>query len=177
MVAPYTYMIDQSQGIELKGNLLHVGVKDSFRTFYACGSCEERQRDWLFRITPEGVEDLGKTSLVPELDTIDELFYRIEEGLPTDTVASPGAAAVARQSVKEADEEASSAPRGEAIQSLGMLGQWRIVKHRAGSTVVCFSTDGIAPHLFTMKSVGQTLYISHVEETTYEMCEQPKDQQ
>ena len=49
----------------------------------------EGELDWKFRITPEEIVDLGRQPLVPELNRIDELFYRIQRRLPTNELANP----------------------------------------------------------------------------------------
>jgi len=85
----YAYMLDQRLGTRLDGNLLHLRVKDEFKTFFACGSCEGRQLDWTIRIGPDRIEDLGKTSAVPELDLIDALYDRMLNGEPVKDLASP----------------------------------------------------------------------------------------
>ena len=36
-------MIDQSVGTRVEGDLLKVQQKKFFRSFYSCGSCEERR--------------------------------------------------------------------------------------------------------------------------------------
>jgi hypothetical protein len=45
----------------LDGRLLHVQVQSSFKTFWACASCRNRELDWAIAIGPNGVKDLGKT--------------------------------------------------------------------------------------------------------------------
>ena len=59
----YTLMIDQSVGTRLEGNLLKVQQKKLFRTLFSCGQCEERQTDWVVRITPEALKTLAKRVL------------------------------------------------------------------------------------------------------------------
>jgi hypothetical protein len=78
----YDYMIDQKLGTRLDGDLLRLRVKDEFKSFFACGSCEGRQLDWTIRIGPDRIEDLGKTSAVPELDLVDTLYDRVLRDQP-----------------------------------------------------------------------------------------------
>ena len=89
----FTYMIDQAVGTRMEGDLLKVQQKEFFQTFFACGGCEERQTDWILRIAADGIEDLGDTPVVPELDTIDELFYRLIHGKSVAGMAAPEALA------------------------------------------------------------------------------------
>src|SRR6266581_2661318 len=88
-VRTYAYMIDQAQGTRFDGEYLRIREKDFFRTFFSCGGCEEPQKDWTIHISRDGIEDLGKKSVVPELDAIDELYYRIEHRMPTAQLAAP----------------------------------------------------------------------------------------
>jgi len=58
--------------------------------------------DWVVRVTPEAVEDLGETRAVPQLDLLDELFDRIIHGRSLADIASPGAIRAAGQIVRDA---------------------------------------------------------------------------
>ncbi len=79
----YDFMIDQSGDVSFENGILTFEQKDYFRTFFACGGCEERQELRRLRLMPSGVEDLGKVSKTPELDLIDELIWRIAKHRPT----------------------------------------------------------------------------------------------
>jgi hypothetical protein len=140
-VKTYGYMIDQGVFTRVDGNLIKVRVKDDWRTFSSCGMCEGRQRDWTLRITPSGVEDLGKLSVVPELDAIDDLFYRAARGMPVPSLVSPSAFNAARKVVK-------------TNQGFGMISDW-YVHRNSNSTIVCFSADEIEAQLFTFVPSGQ----------------------
>jgi hypothetical protein len=50
----YTKMIEQAVGTRVEANLLKVRQKKFFRSFFSCGMCEERQTDWIVKLTPEG---------------------------------------------------------------------------------------------------------------------------
>src|SRR6185369_15382752 len=64
-------------GSDLKPDLVTLHTKGSFKTFYSCGSCVEPEMVWRIAITPDGVRDLGRTDVVPELRQFDELIDRI----------------------------------------------------------------------------------------------------
>jgi hypothetical protein len=72
------------------------------RTFGSCNSCFEPTTLHRLRIKPDSVEDLGEVSRAPELDLIDELFWRIAHNQPTSSIATPQVAAVLRQPILEA---------------------------------------------------------------------------
>jgi hypothetical protein len=136
------YMIDQKEFMRLEGDLLRVRIKDGWRTFSSCGMCEGRQMDWTFRVGPDRVEDLGKRSVMPELDLIDDLFYRLQHRLPTKNVASP-------RVVKTILRFDPWIP-GDTENLSAMLEQDAIV-HRGNKTDVCFGTDTIPAYLFTLE--------------------------
>jgi hypothetical protein len=157
----YAYMIDQKVRTRLEGDLLRVQQKKFFRTFSSCGECEERQTDWIVRITSQGVEDQGEVSLVPELDAVDELFSRLIHGRSAARLATPAALKVARDIVngKHAEE---STKEWKEFPSLGMMSDWTIVKGR-DDEVLCFATDGIGAYLFTLKNSGNGLFITNIK--------------
>lgn len=139
IVRAYTFMLDQAIGTRMEGDLLKVQQKKFFHTFFSCGMCEERQADWIVRFTPEGVEDLGEMSLVPELDAADELFYRvIHHNFPA-AVASPAAVKAAERIVREA-RAGHSAKEWTIFPSLGMMGRWK-VRDAANGKSLCLSLD------------------------------------
>ncbi|MGA2004688.1 MAG: hypothetical protein ABSG70_14980 [Terriglobales bacterium] len=159
----YTFMIDQSVGTRLEGDLLKVQQKKFFRTFFSCGGCEERQTDWIVRITPEGIEDLGEVSRVPDLDAVDELFYRLMKHKSATDLAAPAAIQSARKILEE-DQAEHSEKEWKKFPTLGMMGEWNI-KEGPESKVLCFSADDVGSILFTLKSVDGGLFITHVTET------------
>ncbi len=57
--------------------------------FLSCGSCPEPEGEWKIRVTPYGVTDLGRRQLVPELELVDTLYYRIQRRRATNDVAAP----------------------------------------------------------------------------------------
>ena len=162
----FAVVVDQSVGTRLEGDLLKVQQKKFFRTFSSCGQCEERQTDWTVRITPEGVEDLGETSMVPELDAVDELFFRLVHQKPATDIASPRA-------ISEAEKIVKSGRRGQSEKEwrenpwLGMMGKWT-VNGNLSNKVLCLFLDSLydpGAHLFKMKSTGGALFLTDVVET------------
>jgi hypothetical protein len=158
----YTCWIDQPVRTQLEGDLLKVQQKKFFRTFFSCGMCEERQTDWIVRITPEGIEDLGEQSVVPELDAVDELFDRLIKHKPAVDVATPAAIQAAGRIIQEAKAERSE-KEWKKFPTLGMSG-WKVEKNATGR-ILCLYTDDAGSHLFRLKSIGSKLIIIGIEDT------------
>ena len=157
----YTLMIDSSAGTRLEGDLLKVQQKKFFRSFFSCGACEERQTDWIVRITPEGLKVLGEKVVTPELDAVDELFYRIIHGRPVSELGSPAALATAERIVHDARAE-QSAKQWKQFPSLGMM-NWTLSKGRVEETL-CLTTDDTGANVFRMKAAGDRFFIIEIRE-------------
>ncbi len=169
----YDFMIDQARGSEFKDGMLTFEEKEDFRTFFGCGSCEARQMQRRLRVTPAGIEDLGKVSLRPELDLIDELFWRLAHGLSTADIASPQVAMLIKPQIADAKRESRKIARNWL--SVGMLGD--VAHQRAGDVdQVCFTADDIGRIYFTIQeNQGKPEFLSHAEEPpgNYDDCAKP----
>jgi hypothetical protein len=153
----YIFMINQTVGTRLDGDLLKVRQKKSFRTFFACGSCQERQTDWIVRITPEGIDDLGEVSVVPELDAIDELFARVLQRQPAHDIASARAIRGAERIVGRARRFIGEDAWKEA-PSFGMMGSWT-VDGPLDRRRLCLELDDAGTSVATLRSVGGRLFV------------------
>lgn len=156
----YDYMIDQKRGTRLDGDLLRLRAKDEFKTFYACGSCEGRQLNWTIRIGPDGVEDLGETSAVPELDLIDALYDRILKGQPASDLAAPAVVKMLESKTEAVRMEASGS--GD-LATLGMLWDWKVTAE-GQRTKLWMSTDGGGTYLFTIDTAAGKPRVSAAED-------------
>ena len=112
-------MIAQELGVEFDGRVFTIGEKQYFRSFFVCGSCEGRQMAHRLRLTATGVQDLGLTSLTPELDLVDELFWRLAEGRSTADIASTAVSQYLRPRILE--EKRRSREIASDYFSTGML--------------------------------------------------------
>lgn len=154
-------MIDQKTGNSFTDGVLTIGEKVEFRSFFSCGSCEGRQMLHRLRVTPSGIEDLGKTSTTPELDLIDELFWRLAHGKETSDIASPQVSRLLKPQIFE------SKARSKKIEShyftTGMLGDVAVTRDNS-TEQICFTVDGDIGRLyFTLKSTsGGQMTITHV---------------
>lgn len=148
----YLFAVDQAVGTRVEGELLEVRRKDSFRAFFACGMCEERQLDWIVRLTGDGFEVVGERVIVPELDAVDELLARVIHHQDAAGLATPGAIGRARRLVGQARADFSEKEWKE-FPTLGMMGGWTLRDEGAGK-VLCLSLDEVGPSLFTFRRKG-----------------------
>jgi hypothetical protein len=141
----HDFMIDQKIGTEFKNGVISIGEKDDFRSFYGCGGCEARQMVRRIRVTPTGVEDLGKVSTTPELDLIDELFWRLANDRPTEDIAAPEVSRLLRPQIATAKEDSKKID--PKWFSTGMLGDV-FIKRDGEFEQVCFTVDGDIGRLY-----------------------------
>jgi hypothetical protein len=173
LVKSYVYMIDQTEGARVDGEFLRVREKKEFRTFFGCGGCEGRQMEWTIRVNGAGIEDLGTKSVMPELDLVDEVYFRIEHAMPTTGLASPQVVTALRKTISNI-ESGDTRPNKEKYPSLGMLAQWKVA-HEGNTTKLCFSTDFQSPCVFTIHTSGETLFLADIRNLNTETARPGKD--
>jgi len=176
-VGAYVFMIDQSVGTRVDGRVIRVRTKEDWRTFFSCGSCEGRQMEWTIRVGPDGVEDLGKKAVTPELDWVDELLYRMDLGQPTYDLALPEVTAIVKQLVFDTDsadqtEDAYLPAKDKARFSGGMISNWS-VRRGQNHTTLCFSADEIDPIIFRIKPGSSGPFFMSARPAGHE-CSPPK---
>jgi hypothetical protein len=144
--------LDEPVGVRYEDGLLKVRLKGGLKRFFACGDCDGRQLDWMIRVTPGGaIEDLGLTTVTPELDLIDELLDRVAHGLPTAELASNGVVSAIARSAPDADADRR------------MLFDHAVA--RAGDErTLCLFAEGFGPYRFTIRSVAGRLRATDVED-------------
>lgn len=167
----YDFMIDQRLGDHFKDGILSFGEKEEFRSFFACGSCDGRAVVQRLRITPNGIDNLGKQSTMPELDLIDELFWRLSEGRSTADIATPQVSQLLRPQIVDAKRESHKIE--PHFFSVGMLDDFSIHRSAQG-TKVCFTADGDVGRLYfnLEKAANGKRRITHVAQPTgnYGVC-------
>jgi hypothetical protein len=163
IVRAYAMMIDQKVWTRVEGNLLRVQEKKFFRTFSSCGACEERQTDWIVRLEPDGVKDLGEESTVPELDAVDELFFRVVHHEPVADIAAPAAIKRAEGIVEAARKEHTD-KEWSKYPSLGMMGQWNIRKG-GNDEILCLSLDDAGTNLFLLRPSDGKFVVAELKPT------------
>lgn len=144
----YLASFDTPRGVAFDGSVLRVATKESFKTFYSCGQCAEPVGDWRVRVTPEGVEDLGRRHVVPELQLADELYDRLGRGESAAELATPAVIAALTEEM------------GEDLR--GMLMGWSL--HRKGEAAeLCLSIlDGAGTYVFTIVQRHGRPYVTGV---------------
>jgi len=113
-VGVYSYYIDQPAGVRLEGDILRVRVREQYRMFSTCCDDEGRPMDWNLKLTSTGIQDLGYSPVSSALETMDELFYRTENGLNTDDMATPEVRKKTRALLRRS-------PKASGLPSLGTL--------------------------------------------------------
>ena len=159
----YAFYIDQPVGIRVDGEFLRIRVHDQYRTFHTCCDDEGRPMEWNFRLTPTGVEDLGKTPIVLELEIIDELFYRTARVMPADDIASPDAQSQARALIRQL-------PKENGLPTLGSL-MTTTSKPIGSVTKFCFEAEYSV--LFTIRQVEGKPYVVSLKQLDYCPAEPP----
>ncbi len=146
------------------GDLLKIRATDWWHTLFACGSCIGRQMDWTIRIRPDRVDDLGMKPVVPELDTFDDLAWRIFKGKNVDELATPEVASVMRKFVAaektredELAAEAKDKPDPDWF-SFGMLEGYTLRKVPGGSEL-CVGTDDVGFRLRFAKNSNRLVVV------------------
>ncbi|HEY1632575.1 MAG TPA: hypothetical protein VGF56_14765 [Rhizomicrobium sp.] len=157
LVTDYLYMLDQNQVARFDGTSVRIREKQDFKTFSSCGACLGRQVDQVIKIAPDGVRDMGRASVTPELDLIDAAFDRLHRGQPVEGLASPQAVK-AMESILRNTSEPGDNPRDF---SLGMLMTNRM-RHVGADAEICFQADTTDTYIFTLKRQGTRLVIAKV---------------
>ena len=142
-------MMDQGHGFNFANGILGFWEKEEFRTFFSCGSCEGKQVIERLQITPTSVEYLGKTTTQPELELIDELFWRLAHGKPTNDIASPQVSRALRLQVLDQVKESSNI--AEDYISVGMFENDTLATPIPGGEKFCFIADELGRMDFTIR--------------------------
>ena len=140
LVRTFQFRIDEDEGPTLAANVVQLAIKDDFKTMLSCGACPGRQRVWRFRLTAEGVQDLGARSVTPELDLADEVFDRAAHHQPLASLANP--------SVGKAIASHLAAIDTQSKWPLGTLEEWLLSQDRRR---LCLATDGGGTWLFGLR--------------------------
>jgi hypothetical protein len=149
----FAFAIDQDATERLDGDTVRVRVKDEHKRMFACGQCNGRQRDWIFRVGAQRIADLGKTSLVPELDLVDDVVDRLLTRRAANDLAAPQAVALLKAQLREARQaDMLSSP-----ETLGMYDYW--VRPVGAMRQLCLATDFGFVDLFTISRKSGKLRI------------------
>lgn len=130
----YIIMADDESAV-VAANALTLRTKDEYKMFFACGSCSGRQVDWRFRLLPDRVADKEMIVLIPEMDVVDEAFFRLWQHKSITDLATPGVA-----KLMEGLLETARADLDPKYPKLGMLGEVKADRH-GGTTVLTIASD------------------------------------
>jgi hypothetical protein len=139
------------EGAEAQGDVVRITSKQGFRMLQACGSCDGRQVEQRLRLTPnDEVQDLGATSLTPELDLVDELLARLVQHQPIGDLAEVLALGPLERMV--------SAARVSADAPL-FMSEPETVRENSGRHELCFlassaDSGSLAPVLLSFTGSG-----------------------
>jgi hypothetical protein len=111
---------------------------------------------WTIRITPDGIEDVGRKYDAPELHMMDELWARLLKRENADEMASPQVRGTLNQLI---DDEGY---RTEDFAPLSMLDRWYMTNTETQHSL-CFSADNLSVFLlFEIEQRPKSLYFSTV---------------
>ena len=154
----YDFMIDQPNGttFDRDSSTLIIGEKGYFRSTFDCGECITRPLEHRVLLTATGIDDLGTRSLVPELEAIDNLFWRIAHHQPTAAIASPQVVRTLTSQVASA--KVDSAKVAPDWFTVGMVESPTVHLTATGATV-CFEADGLdSAYDFTLRCTADLGY-------------------
>jgi hypothetical protein len=120
----------------LDGDVLTLRTAENYRMIAPWWDHFDRALDWRLRIGPDGIDDLGKTPVVPEMEAIDELLFRVAHGVTAGDLAPP-------------DVQAQLARIMAGTTSLAMAGGF-ILRHQGAAALVCLPTDETGSLTFTL---------------------------
>lgn len=156
-------------GIEYRDGMLRIAEKHEFKTFPSCGDCAGRQMIRQIRVTPDGLQDQGLTSVHPQLDLIDDLFEKIANGQPATAIASQQVVSFLQPLLQTAQKESHLIDPNWF--SVGMLDGYKLTPRDKGYSL-CFQADELGPLTFTLERTSIGYFVSHVSENSdAEQCD------
>lgn len=163
----FSYLLDNDPIVTVEGNVLQFLRKDNFKTFFACGACQGRERIWTVRLDEDGAHDAGAMTKVPELDVVDDLLERlIENKGPFD----PAEMTIAATLAPLLPEVRSSSVTGRG--SSGVLGMLLGSSIYGGEKkkVVCIETDAGGTIVFHLRTEGVKMRVISAESLDSKPC-------
>jgi hypothetical protein len=139
LIKSYATSIETGPDV-LTSDLLTIRTKGSYKAFYSCGACVEPEQLWRISITPDGVRDLGRTDVVPELRRFDELVDRVIHHRSTAALATTAVVKLVRSRLDG--------------DTLGMLGDFHVSRSGHGG-VLYFDSDLLEGHALRLEIDGR----------------------
>ena len=163
----YVYTMDQKLRLQVDGNLLRVGIKDNFQSFFVTSPEEGRQLVWTIRSDPDRIVDLGKASTVPELDLVDTLIQRLLKKEPASDIASPVVATKIESKIADVQKDNNFS---ELNFAFGELFGWHLESHQQQKQL-CVATDIGGSFRFDIITVHGKPWLSTATEVPEAECE------
>jgi hypothetical protein len=165
IVHDYMQTIDGPAKLEFSAPFLRLHEKDAFKTVFVAAPELGRQMEWTALMEGDSVHDLGRRSLVPELDAVDDLLARILKHKSTESIATPKVATFVGDALRNADLYVDSADPDDIYGAVGELWVADVV-HRAPDTIFCFSADNLDNLAFTLQRKESGYFITRVRRVT-----------
>ena len=142
--------------VSFKDNILTIATKEWPKTFFVTGPEEEPEGLWSIKIGPNRVENLGRRYAIPELQFLDELFYRIQRHEPVADMTSQAVTAKIVTMISTANQEKDSVLLGE------MWG-WRRTPTEHGFWV-CLDIDEPGPLEYRIEYKSGKPYVTEIRD-------------
>jgi hypothetical protein len=127
LIELYHYAADFG-GLRFDGKQLRIATKEDLATLFSCGMCPEPRALWTVRVTPTGVQDLGRRFLKPEFQWADELLTRIENGEDTTNLAETKVVEALKAHIRDVQAENKNFVLEPSKFSWGMMGECHILR-------------------------------------------------
>lgn len=164
-VIHYPAFFDDESSVRVEGDFVTVRMKEEFNSYYTCGACPGRMALWKFRLGKDVVEDLGRESVVPELDIVDTFLSRAAHGESVKSLASSAAERALRPILRRARREAPTGTKAV----FGMLNSSSVV--RVGNRRrVCIDTDNGGIIYFLLSPTLSSWKVSEVSRGPDDGC-------
>lgn len=146
---------------KLAGDVFSFESKGDYQTLSPCGACGGRETVRTMKLTAtDQVENLGSTSLSPELDLIDTLYTRVKNHQPADDLASPEALAVIQRSWND--------PARHGAEDLFFNDQEKVTRNEGRDQLCFLAYYGVDPSmpaiLFTFSGFASALRVVNAQE-------------
>lgn len=132
------FAVDYEWDLRRVGPRLEVHTKEPMKSFSPCGMCGELEAVWRLELTPEGLRDLGREPLTPELALADALIDRVRRGQ-------------GRRGALERDLELLLRARESPKGSLGSP-TWSLSRVNDTTVVLHLAAEALAPVDFTIET-------------------------
>ena len=164
LMKPYAFTVAAPDArTTFDGDALRIRTKENFKTFAASPDESGAAAEWGVRVTPQGVTDLGKRWLAPELIAIDELDYRVSRQTPAEDLAAPAVIAELKEGIPDVCDNRSV--KNECA-SLGTLVDWKSSSPGPERTRLCLDVDPLPRYLFTIMRSGTVLFVTGIKDVS-----------